>query len=134
MNKKVQIKIVSELDIMKAVQQVEKVTTLSGFNETNRFLIATSVSELARNIVVYAAKGKIIMNPLNQNGRTGIEIIAEDQGPGIQDIPKALEDHYSSGKGLGLGLPGVRRMMDEFTIVSSRSEGTRVTVRKWVAK
>lgn len=102
-----------------------------GFGTIMQSRIATSISELARNIYLYAGMGTITIAPVERNGSIGLQITAVDAGPGIHDIRKALEDGYSTSGALGAGLPGVRRMMDEFDIQSSEAEGTRVVVVKW---
>ncbi|EJL47564.1 serine/threonine-protein kinase RsbT [Brevibacillus agri] len=102
-----------------------------GFGTIMQSRIATSISELARNIFLYAGTGTITIAPIEQNGVIGLQLTAIDAGPGIPDIRKALEDGYSTSGALGAGLPGVRRMMDEFEIHSSPGEGTRVVVVKW---
>ncbi len=103
-----------------------------GFDEIICQMIATAVSELANNIVKYAGRGEIIMERINAKNRAGMAVIARDSGPGIEDIQKAMEDHYSSGHTLGLGLPGVKRMMDEFELTSEPGKKTTVTIRKWL--
>ena len=103
-----------------------------GFDEIVSQMIATAVSELANNIVKYAGCGEILMNRINIGSRAGIQVIARDRGPGIEDIQKAMADHYSSGNTLGLGLPGVKRMMDEFELTSDPGKKTTVTIRKWL--
>ena len=95
-------------------------------------MIATAVSELVRNILKYAGTGEIRLRHVKRMGQRGIEIEAIDQGPGIANCEAAMCDHYSSGGTLGLGLPGVKRMMDEFSLESTPGEGTRVTARKWI--
>jgi serine/threonine-protein kinase RsbT len=95
-------------------------------------MIATAVSELANNIIKYADRGEILMDRINAGSRVGMEVIARDRGPGIEDIEKAMEDHYSSGNTLGLGLPGVKRMMDEIELTSEPGKETTVTIRKWL--
>jgi len=105
----------------------------TGFSMSEATLIATAISELARNIVSYAHQGSVTLRPVHgSNGATGLTIVASDAGPGITDINLALRDGYSSSGGLGLGLPGVRRLMDEFDIVSRVGSGTTVTVTKWL--
>ena len=126
------IKITEEVDVALAAFDARSLAEAAGFRQTEQFMIATAVSELARNIYRYAMQGDIIIRVTEQNTTKGIEIIAEDHGPGIEDIQKALEDHFSTSGSLGLGLPGVKRLMDEFTIDSERGRGTTVAVRKWV--
>ena len=104
----------------------------AGFDETPCRLIATAVSELARNILKYAGTGEIRLRQVEGRNGTGVEIEAVDRGPGIEDPDAAMRDHFSSGGTLGLGLPGVKRMMDEFSLESMPGEGTRVTAVKWM--
>jgi len=102
-----------------------------GFSTGDATLIATAISELARNIVSYARKGQITLKMVNGLNRQGIAVIASDDGPGIADIRQALRDGFSTSGSLGLGLPGVRRLMDEFEITSQPGRGTIVAVKKW---
>lgn len=102
-----------------------------GFNEVDRDLIATAVSELSTNVVRYGMGGTIALRHVRNEKGEGIEIEAQDSGPGIQDIEKAMTDNYSTQHSLGLGLPGVNRIMDEFIIESSDGNGTRCVARKW---
>ncbi len=106
--------------------------TAIGFDEVKCQMIATAVSELANNILKYAGHGEILLDQVTAGSRVGMEVIARDSGPGIEDTGKAMEDHYSSGKTLGLGLPGVKRMMDDFELASEPGKRTTVTVRKWL--
>jgi serine/threonine-protein kinase RsbT len=128
-----QILIASDRDVVTARQQGRAVALQTGFSMSEATLIATAISELARNIVSYANHGSVTLQPVHgSNGTSGLTIIASDSGPGIADINLALRDGYSSSGGLGLGLPGVRRLMDEFDIVSGAGRGTTVTVTKWL--
>jgi serine/threonine-protein kinase RsbT len=102
-----------------------------GFSATDSTLIATAISELARNIVSYARKGEITVKTIHASSRHGILVIASDDGPGIPDVLQAMRDGFSTSGSLGLGLPGVRRLMDEFQIASQPGRGTTVTVKKW---
>lgn len=122
----------SDIDIVTARQQGRALAQQVGFVGSDLTVIATAISELGRNILSYAVSGMIIMRPGYFAGRRGIVIIAQDEGPGIADIELALQDAYSTSKSLGLGLPGTRRLMDEFEIVSVVGKGTTVTVKKWV--
>jgi len=115
-----------------SVMEARKAAMAIGFDEIICQMIATAVSELANNIVKYAGCGEILMDRINIGSRTGIQVIARDRGPGIEDIQRAMADHYSSGNTLGLGLPGVKRMMDEFEITSEPGKRTTVTIRKWL--
>jgi|SRR6266536_3396821 len=103
-----------------------------GFLMADVVVIATAISEVARNIVRYAETGTVELTSLADKGRVGIQVVARDEGPGIADIPTALRDGYSTGNGLGLGLPGCRRLMDELEITSDRGSGTTVVMRKWL--
>jgi serine/threonine-protein kinase RsbT len=122
----------SETDVRQAVLESALYSQKMGFAETPSRLIATAVSELVRNILKYAGSGEIRLRRVTAMGRPGIEIEVTDQGPGIADCEAAMADHFSSGGTLGLGLPGVKRMMDEFSLESAPGQGTRVTVRKWI--
>ena len=126
------IRITGEPDVAIAVMQARQQSTQIGFDTSCSCRIATAVSELARNILKYADEGDIVLAPFAGHSHSGIEIRAEDRGPGIADVDLALSDRFSTGRTLGLGLPGVRRLMDEFDISSQTGEGTRVTVRKWL--
>ena len=95
-------------------------------------MIAAAISEVARNIVNHAQQGEIVLSGLHANGRHGIQVVATDQGPGISNIERAMQYGYSSSKGMGVGLPGAKWLMDEFDIQSHVGKGTRVTMRKWV--
>jgi serine/threonine-protein kinase RsbT len=102
-----------------------------GFSSSDLTLIATAISELACNIVSYVTRGEIIRRLVQQGNQQGIVIIAHDEGPGIPDVAQAMQDGYSTGNSLGLGLPGAKRLMDEFEIVSHPGKGTTVTIKKW---
>ena len=131
MSDQARVPISSDSDIVMARQQGRAMAAQLGLSSTNQALVATAISELARNILEYAGYGEIILELAHQGGRRGIVVIARDQGPGIPDIEKAMQDGYSTTKSLGLGLPGSRRLMDDFEIVSQVGEGTTVTVKKW---
>ncbi len=121
----------SDADIVTARQQGRNFAVALGFSQSNLTLIATAISELARNIIEYAQAGEIMLSSLQRGGRVGIEIVASDHGPGIADIDLALQDGFSTRRSLGMGLPGTRRVMDEFEISSRPGGGTIVTIRKW---
>jgi serine/threonine-protein kinase RsbT len=120
-----------DVDIVTARQLGRELAAEAGFTGSDLTLIATAISEVARNIVVYAERGEIRLAREAHNGRQGIVVVAADQGPGIPDIAQAMQDGFSTGRSLGLGLPGARRLMDEFEIVSEVGKGTTVTMRKW---
>jgi serine/threonine-protein kinase RsbT len=121
----------TDTDIVLARQKGRALAVTLGFSASDATLVATAISELARNIVLYAGQGEIILKRLDHGDRTGVSVVARDEGPGIPDIDHAMQDGYSTSGRLGLGLPGVRRLMDEFEIVSEVGKGTCVTVRKW---
>lgn len=118
-------------DIVSARQKARELATHVGFSGSDLTLIATAISEVARNIVVYADHGEIVLSAVQRAGQRGILVIARDEGPGIPDIERAMRDGFSTGRSLGLGLPGARRLMDEFEIVSEVGKGTTITMRKW---
>jgi serine/threonine-protein kinase RsbT len=122
----------SDGDIVAARQQGRSLATAIGFTATDATLIATAISELARNIVLYAGQGEVMMHRVEVSHRKGIVICARDNGPGIRSIEDVLRDGYSTSGGLGLGLPGVKRLMDEFAIESELGQGTMVMVKKWL--
>jgi len=127
----IRVAINSDQDIVTARQKGRALAIELGFSSGDATLVATSISELARNIVSYARKGEIQLKTVQGSGRQGILIIASDDGPGIQDIRQAMRDGFSTSGSLGLGLPGVRRLMDEFEIASEPGQGTIVKVKKW---
>ena len=130
----VRITVRNETGIALSVMKARQAATAIGFDEVMCQMIATAVSELANNIIKYAGQGDIRMDRIIAGSRVGMEVIASDRGPGIKDIQKAMEDHYSSGKTLGLGLPGVKRMMDEFDLTSEPGKKTTVIIRKWLQR
>jgi serine/threonine-protein kinase RsbT len=127
----IRVAINSDQDIVSARQKGRLMATELGFSTGDATLIATAISELARNIVSYARAGQITLKIVNGMNGQGISVIATDHGPGIADIRQALRDGFSTSGSLGLGLPGVRRLMDDFQITSEPGKGTTVTVKKW---
>ena len=126
------VKILNEWDIVAARQVGRNVAKELGFGTVDQARITTTISELARNIYLYAGQGEICIEKLWDNGRTGLRVIAEDKGPGISDIRRVMEDGYTTSGGLGAGLPGVKRLMDEFDIDSEVGVGTKITTTKWI--
>lgn len=126
------VSIDGEFDIVDARQQGRTLAQALGFSSTECTLIATAISEIARNIVQYAERGEMHLMAIQSKGRQGIQIIARDEGPGIEDVDTALRDGFSTGGSLGMGLPGARRLMDKLEIESRPGEGTTVTLVKWV--
>jgi len=131
-NTEARVAIRGESDVARAIVQANRISRAAQFQAVDQSRIATAVSELARNILKYAGQGEITLRWIAGEARRGMEIVAEDNGPGIADTDRALLDHFSSGGTLGLGLPGVQRMMDEFDLTSEPGVATRVTVRKWL--
>jgi serine/threonine-protein kinase RsbT len=130
MEDEIQVSICSDQDIVVARQKGRSLAVALQFSSGDATLIATAISELARNIVTYANKGVIRLKKIN-GCRNGIQVTAHDDGPGIADVEQALRDGFSTSGSLGLGLPGVRRLVDEFHIESKRNHGTTVTITKW---
>lgn len=131
MTETIRVPINSDKDIVAARQKGRTLALSIGFSETDSTLIATAISELARNIVTYAKKGELRIRAERDTSREGISVVAKDNGAGIANIKLALQDGFSTSGSLGLGLPGVKRLVDEFDIVSGAGRGTTVTIRKW---
>lgn len=128
------IAIKSVADIVTARQKGRQVAMELGFDGSDLTLIATAISEVARNIVNHAECGEVVVNPVRHGGRRGLNIVASDQGPGIKDVSKAMAYGYSTNKGLGVGLPGTKYLMDEFDVASKVGKGTVVTMKKWLTR
>ena len=131
MEREVRVAINREPDIVVARQRGRDMAVELGFSLGDLALIATAISEITRNVIEYATRGEMIVRVVQKGTRRGVEIIVEDEGPGIANLQQAMQDGYSTGGGLGLGLPGARRLMDEFAIDSTPGRGTRVVMRKW---
>jgi serine/threonine-protein kinase RsbT len=129
-----ELPIQSEADIVIARRAVRDAATTLGFGITDVTRIVTAASELTRNVYLYAKSGTVRWRPLDVNGRVGLELVFEDHGPGIPDVTRAMEKGFSSSKGLGMGLPGAKRLMDEMSIESKLGKGTTVCVRKWLKR
>ena len=127
----IRVSIQTDADIVTARQKGRELAAARGFTRTDQTLIATAISEIARNIVEYAQRGEMTLSPVDSQGLSGIVIVAQDEGPGITDIELAMNEGYSTAKSLGMGLPGTRRLMDEFDLKSIPGEGTTVTMKKW---
>jgi serine/threonine-protein kinase RsbT len=125
------VSIRTDADIVQARQRARELATGLGFSSTDLVLITTAISELARNILLYARNGEIVVTTIQNGEKNGVLLVASDQGPGIPNIEQAMQAGYSTSGNLGLGLPGVRRLMDEMEIESRVGEGTKVTARKW---
>jgi|SRR5215469_5860561 len=126
------IAISSGADIVAARLEGRELAAQAGFSSIDLTVIATAISELARNIVEYARTGEMILSVIQEGNRKGFRVEARDEGPGIPDVELAMQDGYSTGGGLGLGLPGTRRLMDEFLINSGAGKATRVVATKWI--
>ena len=125
------IAIESDADVVTARQRARALAVGLEMPTTDQTLLATAISEIARNITAYAKRGEVRLDVIQDGGRRGIRVVAVDEGPGIEDVERALTDGYTTGGGLGLGLPGARRLVDEFDIKTAPGEGTRVTLIKW---
>ena len=121
----------SDLDIVIARTLARDTAKMLGFGAIDQARIATAVSELARNIFLYAGTGTVTVREIDRPGRKGLEVICEDQGPGIANIDLVMRDGYSTSRGMGMGLPGAKRLMDEFDIRSQEGAGTTIICRKW---
>jgi len=125
------INIQSDLDIVAARMAARDMAKTMGFGAIDQARIATAISELARNIYLYAGEGTVTVSEVQQGIRKGLQVVCEDQGPGIDDIPLVMQDGYTTSKGMGMGLPGARRLMDDFELISISGQGTKITCRKW---
>lgn len=121
-------------DLYELLQDTKRMSMEMGFTELQSNRFTTAVSEIARNQLVHANGGKVTINQLVENDKRAIEVILQDHGPGIADIELAMQDHYSSAGGLGVGLPGAKRLVDDFKIESQLGVGTKVVLRKWVER
>jgi anti-sigma regulatory factor (Ser/Thr protein kinase) len=127
----VRVPIDSDADVVTARKKGRELARQAGFSATDLTVVATAISEIARNIVMFAERGEIVVSLVGENDRQGVMVVARDSGPGIADLDRAVKDGYSGYGGMGLGLPGSRRLMDEFEIDSEVGRGTTVTMTKW---
>lgn len=132
--REIRVKILDETDVEDAALEAKSLAGVSGFNPIPQYMIAIAASELGTNICRYGKKGEMIIRAVQGKSGKGIEIIAADEGPGIPDVEKAMQDGFSTGESLGVGLSGVKRLMDEMEIETAPGKGTRVTARKWILK
>jgi serine/threonine-protein kinase RsbT len=121
----------SDKDLVTIREFGRKLASELGFDGKDQTLIATALSEISRNVIEYAGSGEVLIEPGN-SVETCIRITVSDNGPGIEDIDKALQEGYSTGQGLGVGLPGAKRIMDEFEIKTNREHGTTIKMCKWL--
>jgi serine/threonine-protein kinase RsbT len=127
----VRVAIRTDADVVTARQEARAIGADLGFSSTDLTLLATAISEIARNITTYAGEGEVALRVLDDGGRQGIEVVATDDGPGIDDVELAMQDGFTTGNGLGLGLPGTRRLVDEFELRTQPGSGTLVRLVKW---
>ena len=125
------IPVTADVDVVTARQRGRELAAQAGFSSGDQTVIAAAISEIARNILNYAKRGEVMLSVVTNGDRQGVVIVAQDQGPGIPDVDRALQDGYSTSGGLGLGLPGARRLMDDFYVESALGKGTTVTMTKW---
>jgi serine/threonine-protein kinase RsbT len=128
----IRVAIRTDADVVTARQEARTMGADLGFSSTDLTLLATAISEVARNITTYAGEGELTLRILSEDGRQGIEVLATDDGPGIVDVELAMQDGYTTGNGLGLGLPGTRRLVDEFDLRTTPGAGTSVRLVKWI--
>lgn len=124
--------IYSDKDIVTVREYARVLAETIGFSTNQRTLIATAVSEICRNIIEYAQYGEVFIETVNKFNRIGITITIEDNGPGISDVNQAMTDGYSTGRGMGVGLPGTKRIMDEFVLQTQLGKGTKIVMSKWL--
>jgi serine/threonine-protein kinase RsbT len=128
----VRVAIRTDADVVTARQEARTMGAGLGFSSTDLTLLATAISEVARNITTYAGEGEVTLRVLDQDGRRGIEVLAADEGPGIENVELAMRDGFTTGNGLGLGLPGTRRLVDDFYLQTTPGVGTTVRLVKWI--
>jgi serine/threonine-protein kinase RsbT len=126
-----ELALVREQDVVLARQAIRSAARQVGFGIVDQTKIVTAASELARNAVVHGGGGTMVWETVAQNGRQGLRLIVNDSGPGIEDIKLAMKDGWTTGTGLGMGLPGAKRLVNEFEIVSKPGVGTTVTITRW---
>jgi serine/threonine-protein kinase RsbT len=126
------VAILSAADIVQVRQRGREFAASAGFSSGDQTVIAVAISEIARNIVTYAKRGEVTLRLVANGERHGVTVVAQDHGPGIADLDRALQDGFSTSGGLGLGLPGARRLMDDFVVESAAGMGTTVTMTKWL--
>src|SRR5882757_1423388 len=131
-NNEVRVEVRSTIDIVTARQQGREQALALGFSGAEVTLVAAAISEIARNILDHAKRGEVLFAQVQHNNHRGLQVIAQDQGPGIPDIGLAMQYGYSTRRGLGVGLPGAKWLMDDFEITSKVGEGTTVVMRKWL--
>lgn len=131
LNNEKSMPLMSDVDVLNARRQGKELASSLHFSNSELTIIATAISEIARNTVLYAKDGRIVLRVIQQGRRRGVQVITEDHGPGIADLSLAMQDGYTTSRGLGIGLPGAKRLMDEFEIVSEVGKGTTISMKKW---
>lgn len=131
MSEPLRLPIAADVDVVEARQRGRALAADAGFSSAEQTVIAAAISEIARNIVMYAKQGEIILSLVQSGGRQGVAVVAIDEGPGIPDLKRAMQDGYSTADGVGTGLPGAKRLMDEFEVESVVGRGTTVKMTKW---
>jgi serine/threonine-protein kinase RsbT len=127
----IRVAIRTDADVVTARQEARTMGAALGFTSTDLTLLATAISEIARNITTYAGEGEVALRVIREGARAGIEVEATDEGPGIANVELAMQDGYTTGNGLGLGLPGTRRLVDDFELETTPGAGTRIRMVKW---
>jgi serine/threonine-protein kinase RsbT len=127
----IRVAIRTDADVVTARQEARTLGASLGFSSTDLTLLATAISEIARNITTYAGEGEVALRIVSDGGRSGVEVVASDEGPGIVDVELAMQDGYTTGNGLGLGLPGTRRLVDDFELRTRPGAGTTIRLVKW---
>ena len=131
MEDEIRVAIRTDADVVTARQEARTMGAALGFSSTDLTLLATAISEIARNITTYAGEGEVALRVRREGARAGIEVEATDEGPGIVNVELAMQDGYTTGNGLGLGLPGTRRLVDDFELDTTPGAGTRIRMVKW---
>ena len=131
MEDEIRVAIRTDADVVTARQEARTMGAALGFTSTDLTLLATAISEIARNITTYAGEGEVCLRVVREGARQGIEVRATDEGPGIANVELAMQDGYTTGNGLGLGLPGTRRLVDDFELDTTPGAGTRIRMVKW---
>jgi len=129
----VRLSICEQVDVAMARKAVRQLAPQGGLSDRAAHELTTAVSEIAQNILIHARAGELIVRVIDEPGRRGLIVIGRDAGPGIGDADRAMQDGYSTGEGLGLGLPSARRLVDDFELVSDSGYGTTVTLKKWAS-
>ncbi|MDP3911057.1 MAG: anti-sigma regulatory factor [Gemmatimonadales bacterium] len=131
MGEELRLPITADVDVVEARQQGRALAAVAGFSSGEQTVIAAAISEIARNILMYAKQGEVFLSLATNGDRQGVVVVAKDQGPGIADLERAMQYGYSTSHGVGAGLPGAKRLMDEFEVDTVVGQGTTITMKKW---